>query len=358
LSETTAEKEKSKRLATLNIWAKDELKRQGELDFEGYRLVPTSDDASFRRYFRPELGAGKGFSRTYVFVDAPPMHENNEAYIRVNEMMAVHGLRVPRVYQADLDLGFLMVEDFGDQLCLDALNKSKDAKRVELVEQAIAIVCQIQAVDKRGSLASYDDSLLETEMNLFVDWFVEQLLSLQLESIEVKEIDRVKRLLRESALAQPKVLVHRDFHSRNLMIQTDGELGIIDFQDAVMGPVTYDLVSLLKDCYYRFPRDEVCHWVENFRTSLNKQGIATEIDQRAFLKWFDLMGMQRHLKCAGIFSRLKLRDGKQRYLADIPLVIDYIVETCHQYPELREFGDFLEQRVLPALEILEIEDGR
>lgn len=358
MSETTVEKEKAERLVALNLWAKDALKAQGELESEGCQLVPASDDASFRRYFRPQLSVANAVSQAYVFVDAPPAHENNEAYIAVNKMLVAQGLRVPRIYQADLELGFLMVENFGDQLCLDALNKLDDLARGDLVLQAIALVGQMQTVDKTKNLVGYDDALLETEMSLFLDWFVKQLLSLRLDSTEVKEINRVKKLLRESALAQPKVFVHRDFHSRNLMMLIDGGLGVIDFQDAVMGPVTYDLVSLLKDCYYKFPRSEVSHWVEGFRVSLVAQGTITEIDQKAFLKWFDLMGMQRHLKCAGIFSRLKLRDGKQRYLADIPLVVEYIVETCNQYAELREFGDLLERKVLPAMRKLNLEESR
>lgn len=358
MSETTVEKEQAERLAALNIWAKGMLERQDELKLDGCQLVPTSDDASFRRYFRPESNVASGVSQAYVFVDAPPAHENNEAYITVNGMLASQGLRVPRIFQVDLELGFLMLENFGDQLCLDALHQLDEMKRGGLVQQAIALVGQMQAMAKTDKLASYDDALLDAEMNLFLEWFVEQLLSLGLDSNEIGEIDRVKRLLRESASGQPKGFVHRDFHSRNLMMLADGGLGLIDFQDAVLGPITYDLVSLLKDCYYRFARTEVCQWVEAFRLSLTEQGIITGIDQKAFLKWFDLMGMQRHLKCAGIFSRLKLRDGKQRYLADIPLVIDYIVETCNEYSELREFGNLLARRVLPALRKLNLDESR
>jgi len=368
LSETTQESEKAERLAALNSWSKNLLLAQGEAIDDSFQLVPASDDASFRRYFRPgffsdeivgrgtAVGAvvgtvhGTPVTQEYVFVDAPPTHENNQAFLLVNGYLHDTGVRVPRIYEADLEAGYLMIENFGDQLCLDVLEDEVNDRSGEIIQQAIDVIVQMQSKGSDISLPGYDKTLLESEMSLFVDWFVLQQLKLVLSSEEIGEIESVKSLLIDTALEQSVVFVHRDFHSRNLMVLSDGDLGVIDFQDAVLGPVTYDLVSLLKDCYYRFPRKEVCNWVEQFRLKLVRDGQLADVDPDAFLKWFDLMGMQRHLKCAGIFSRLNLRDGKQRYLADIPLVISYIVETCKNYPEMTKFGDWLENRILPELD--------
>jgi len=352
LSQTIVEKEKEKaeRLASLTIWARDVLGQHGVSTDTGFHLVSASDDASFRRYFRPITTSRYPGSRGYVFVDAPPAHENNEAYVYVSEMLTLIGVRVPKIYAADLKLGYMMVDDFGSRLCLDAFAQLDYAERGDLVHGALEIITSMQLVDVRARLPDYDNALFDSEMSLFVEWFVERQLMLKLSSVEKLEFDRIKKLLCESALGQPVVFVHRDYHSRNLMVLDDGQLGVIDFQDAVMGPVTYDLVSLFKDCYYRFPRGEVCVWVENFRLLLLAQGRIDGISSSAFLKWFDLMGMQRHLKCAGIFSRLNLRDSKERYLADIPLVITYLVETCDFYPEFSEFGNWLKRQILPVIE--------
>ena len=349
MSETIQESEKTKRLAALNNWAHQALIAHGEAVSDRFELVSASDDASFRRYFKSSTAVEATIAQRFVFVDAPPAHENNEAFLQINKKLGVAGVRVPKIYRSDLELGFLMIENFGDQLCLDLLqgaNKGYDSK---LVPQAIGVITEMQTHVHDDGLPVYDHALLNSEMCLFADWFVQKQLALKLSSEEINEIETIKGRLIESALEQPGVFVHRDFHSRNLMVLDDGELGVIDFQDAVHGPLTYDLVSLLKDCYFRFPRKDICNWVEMFRVALEQQGKLIDVGQPEFLKWFDLMGMQRHLKCAGIFSRLNLRDGKQRYLADIPLVLDYIVETCALYPELVEFGTWLEHRVLPSL---------
>lgn len=350
MSETRVEKEKAERLKALNIWARDSLRLHGCPVDADFQLIPASDDASFRRYFRPKGVPGDIGERKFIFVDAPPAHENNEAFLGIDKMLASIGVHVPTIYRSDLKAGYMMLDDFGSQLLLDRLTQFEDNGRSRLVQQAVGLILTMQSADTGSQLPDYDEALLESEMCLFVDWFVAQQLSLKLDAEEKDEVNRVKKLLRESAMSQPKAFVHRDFHSRNLMVQEPGGLGVIDFQDAVVGPITYDLVSFLKDCYFRFPRNEVCERVENFRLLLLESGRIPQVDSPTFLKWFDFMGMQRHLKCAGIFSRLNLRDGKPRYLADIPLVIAYLAETCDLYPELATFALLLNRRIVPALE--------
>ena len=351
MSETMQENEKAERLLKLKAWAQDLLIALEKAVGEDFQLVPASDDASFRRYFRASAAGDEGMlmSRKYVFVDAPPTHENNQAFLLIRDLLALAGVRVPEIYASDLESGYMMIENFGDQLCLASLEKLEDIDKRALIRRAMAVIAQMQFIADEVVLPVYDRSLLGSEMNLFAEWFVGRQLKLKLTNEEIAEIERIKGLLIESAREQSQVFVHRDFHSRNLMVLADGELGVIDFQDAVFGPVTYDLVSLLKDCYYRFPREEVCNRVEEFRLMLQREGRLPDIDSDTFLKWFDLMGVQRHLKCAGIFSRLNIRDGKSRYLGDIPLVMEYIVETCAHYPELAAFGLWLERRIVPAL---------
>ena len=343
----------------LKGWAKHLLLAREKTIGDDFQLVPASDDASFRRYFRASAAGDEGMlmSRKYVFVDAPPTHENNQAFLQIRDLLAAAGVRVPEIYESDLETGYMMIENFGDQLCLASLEKSEDIEKRALIQRAMAVIAQMQLIAGEVVLPVYDRLLLASEMNLFAEWFVARQLKFKLIDEEIAEIERVKGLLIESSLEQPQVFVHRDFHSRNLMVLGDRELGVIDFQDAVMGPVTYDLVSLLKDCYFRFPREEVCKRVEEFRLMLERDGKLSDIDSDTFLKWFDLMGMQRHLKCAGIFSRLNLRDGKSRYLADIPLVVDYIVETSAYYPELASFGVWLKQRIVPVLDDIFLKEG-
>ena len=352
MSETIQESEKAERLVMLQKWAENLLVAREKVEVEDFQLVAASDDASFRRYFRPKAAGGNSawMSRKYVFVDAPPSHENNQAFLQVRDLLASTGVRVPKIYESDLETGYMMIENFGDQLCLDLLEKTANIEKNALVPRAIGVIAQMQCISGETHLPAYDRSLLTTEMNLFAEWFVAQQLKLTLTGEEIAEIEKVRDFLVESALEQTQVFVHRDFHSRNLMVLNDGELGVIDFQDAVWGPVTYDLVSLMKDCYFEFPREIVCNRVEAFRLELTRSGRLLDTDSDTFLKWFDLMGMQRHLKCAGIFSRLNLRDGKSRYLADIPLVINYILETCTRYPELTAFGAWLNRRIVPALD--------
>ncbi len=303
------------------------------------RLVAVSDDASFRRYFR-----FAGLEPSLIFVDAPPEHEDSASFIKVSAALRHAGIACPEVLAADLDQGFMVVSDLGDQVYLAAMNS--DPSRVAgLYDDALA--CNVRMLDVACDLPDYDRTRLLSEMSLFEQWFLTQQLQISVPDSVNDMLQTLYELLVQSARSQPQVFVHRDFHCRNLMVIDDNSPGVIDFQDAVIGPITYDLVSLYKDCYYRFERTKVETAVARYHRALVARKI---VDDRApVLRWFDLMGVQRHLKCAGIFSRLNLRDGKPGYLHDIPLVISYLVEAAERYSELAPLGGFLRAEVLPRL---------
>ena len=322
----------------LNNWAKTILASQGVKVSSDFCVIAASDDASFRRYFRGETEMG-----SFIFVDAPPEREDCQTFVKISELLVDIGINAPRVYQADFTEGFMMLTDLGNQLYLDVL-KSHDVELIgRLYAEAFSVLRKMAHISC-AELPRYDEIRLQEEMNLFPGWFLTQQLSLSLSENENQMLEKVFGFLIENAIEQPQVFVHRDYHSRNLMVVTGDNPGVIDFQDAVSGPVTYDLVSLLKDCYWRFPRNQVVDWVETYR-----QDSSLDVGTEEFLRWFDLMGLQRHLKCAGIFSRLNLRDGKPDYLKDIPLVIEYILEVCDIYIEGAEFADWLRSHVIPHL---------
>lgn len=309
---------------------------------ETANLCPVSDDASFRRYFRFDQGA-----EGRVFVDAPPTHEDNESFIKISRALHQKGLPCPLVLDVDIDLGYLSITDLGDTLYLSAMTNNPE-QATQLYDDAMTALVAMQEV--HCDLPLYDEAKLRQEMGLFDEWFLLQQLGLEVTDDITTMLSHVQQLLVDNASEQPQRFVHRDYHCRNLMVMSeDVHLpGILDFQDAVIGPVSYDLVSLYKDCYYRFDRKIVIAAVERFKASLLKNGL---IERGApFLRWFDLMGAQRHLKCAGIFSRLNLRDGKPGYLPDIPLVVDYLVEVAALYPELNIFGEWLKTDIQPRLE--------
>ena len=335
-------RQKDVRRGALNLWAKQQLDDMGLNLGPDFRIVPASDDASFRRYFRG-TAADKGESVSYIFVDAPPDREDSRTFAKVASLLAGCQVLVPEVHRADFDQGYMMLSDLGDRLYLQELGQTGSEKTGLLYEAAFSALLKMRQI-KCEDLPVYNELLLREEMNLFTDWFLSQQLKLSLTDEEIARIDAVFRLLVLNATEQPQCFVHRDYHSRNLMLAAENNPGVIDFQDAVFGPVTYDLVSLLKDCYWRFPRSQVVAWVRAYWRTLEPP-----IDFAGFLRWVDLMGAQRHLKCAGIFSRLHLRDGKAGYLRDIPLVLDYLLEVCDIYPQLSEFGGWIRQRIMPVL---------
>ena len=302
-------------------------------------LETISDDASFRRYFR-----FSGLEQALIFVDSPPKQEDNESFLKVSAALIAAGLNAPKVFSANLEHGYLMIADLGDELFLERITRRPENAR-RLYADAVNAIIRMQEI--RCDLPIYDEPKLQSEMNLFHEWFLAQQLQVDL-STELKSLlKEVYRLLIDSALQQPSCFVHRDYHCRNLIVPSGNSPGIIDFQDAVNGPITYDLVSLYKDCYHRFDRHTVVDAVSDFHNKKISGGLLS-VDV-PIMKWFDLMGAQRHLKCVGIFSRLNLRDGKPRYLADIPLVVDYLIEVSCLYAELADFGDWLKLDIQPRL---------
>ena len=331
------------RLQRLTEWVRQ---RPG---FETASPEPVSGDASFRRYFRAWQQTPGQPPTPFIVMDAPPEHEDCKPFVHVARHWRHQGIKVPAIAAEDMAQGFLLLEDFGNQLMLAALTQDNaDTLYRRALDELVRIA---QAPDQPDhALPSYDAALLDREMALFPDWLLEQYLALPLGNLERALLDTAFGLLKESALAQPVVTVHRDYHSRNLLVLPGGEQpGVIDFQDAVRGPVTYDVVSLLKDCYVRWPETRVQDWLEYFRVASREAGLH-RADPDTFRQWFELMGMQRHLKAAGIFARLAIRDNKSGYLADIPRTVGYLRDASARQPALRHFHEWLCDVVLPAIE--------
>lgn len=290
--------------------------------------LPTllAGDASFRRYFRV-----RSEGSNYVLMDAPPSKESCQAFIAIARTFQQIGLQVPRVYCSDLAQGFLLLSDFGDQPLLGRLNdQTVDAYYKKACEDLLIIQCCHDVKDY--DLPEFDATLYQYEFGLFRQWYLERHLGLHLSAVDHKILDRIYHLLMESALLQPQVCVHRDYHSRNLMVLPDDHLGILDFQDAVWGPITYDLMSLLRDCYIEWPYDRVKQWVFTFQRRLLERNLLALDDPNQFLLWFDWIALQRHLKCIGIFSRLHYRDNKSEFLQDISRVLRYARSICERHP--------------------------
>jgi len=327
------------RLALLRDW----LSR--DLGMTGAEVSPASADASFRRYFRVHDGR-----RSLIVMDAPPEREDVEPFVRVAAALGEIGLLVPRVLAQDRSRGLLLLTDLGTRPYLPEL---ADSTRVDsLYRDATEALLTIQAEGgvAAAGLASYGVALLDRDVQLLPEWFLGRHLGAAPTAAEHDLIERTSARLAAAALEQPQVFVHRDYHSRNLMVVEAGNPGILDFQDAVRGAVTYDLASLFKDCYIVWPRDRVVDWVRDYRRRAFARGIDVGSDDREFIRWFDLMGLQRHLKVLGIFARLWYRDGKSAYLHDLPAVLGYVLETTALYDELRELDAFLRATVLPRFD--------
>ena len=326
------------RLERLKHWL------ENELNFSEYTLNPASADASFRRYFRV---AREGES--WIVMDAPPHREDSRPFITIAKLFLDAGLNVPEVIDVDLEQGYLLLSDLGSEPYLAALD---DSSVDRLYGDALGALVAIQTCrPAQGSLPDYDRNLLLAEQELFREWLLGKHLGITLTAAQSAMCDNVFERLADNALEQPQVCVHRDYHSRNLMVTTRNNPGILDFQDAVTGAVTYDLVSLLRDCYIAWPRERVEDWALGYQELALQSGILRETheDPAQFLRWFDLMGVQRHLKAAGIFARLNHRDGKPGYLADIPRTLGYVTEVAGRYGELAAFGEFVQQAVIGRL---------
>ena len=314
----------------------------GTLGHTRFELSPASGDASFRRYWRVRLS-----ERTYVAMDAPPQREDTARFVDIAGRFRALGLNTPRIHARDGERGFLLLDDLGECQYLDALAPDTADR---LYGDALGALAIIQACAPTEGLPQYDESFLRRELAIFPEWLLGHRLGLTLSAAEQAGLERAFDLLVVTALEQPRVCVHRDYHSRNLLVTAAPSPGILDFQDAVAGPVTYDLVSLLRDCYIAWPPEQVRDWARGYFGLALQSGILGPQHEAAFGRWFDLMGAQRHLKAAGIFARLAQRDGKPGYLADIPRTLGYLVEIAPDYPELQPLAALISTRVLPALD--------
>jgi hypothetical protein len=328
------------RLERLQHWLRDEAR------WPFIRIAPASADASFRRYFR--VWADDGATR--VVMDAPPDKEDIAPYLKVSTLLERCRVHVPRVEASDATAGFVLLEDLGSVSYLSRLESGGDADA--LYGDALQALLHIQLEGRAAirELAPYDRAALAREMALMPEWFCARHLRLEMSSEECGLLDATGQFLIQEALRQPVVFVHRDYHSRNLMQVPQHNPGIIDFQDALAGPCGYDLVSLLKDCYIDWPRARVEGWVRGFRAHLIAAGGDGGNDEGEFLRWFDLIGLQRHIKVLGIFARLWYRDGKSGYLGDLPRTLGYVSDAARRYPELQPFAHWVEARLMPALE--------
>ena len=323
----------NKRYQLLERWARE------PLDSSQIAIYPINSDASFRNYFR----VNDHSDNTYIIMDSPPDKENNQQFILISEILRKMEIPSTAVYAKDLSMGFFILSDLGPETLMDRnLDIRIKTKREKLYTEAINILFSIQ---KNGNsfvdqLPVYDLELLETEMNLFLDWYCVKELGINATQLNTFNLGKCFRYLSESALKQDQVFTHRDYHSRNIMISKRGELGIIDFQDAVLGPITYDLVSLLRDCYIELSENEIRHWLEVMYQRLINENLL-DISYEKFEVDFDLMGCQRHLKAIGIFSRLKHRDGKPNYMKDVPRTLGYLKKISKKYDVLEPLYNFV-----------------
>ncbi|MGQ0474517.1 aminoglycoside phosphotransferase family protein [Acinetobacter variabilis] len=310
----------------------------GSDQFETHFLA---GDASFRRYARIKLN-----NKAFMLMDAPPEKEDCVPFVTIDEFFDAHGVRVPHIVAKDLENGFLLLEDFGDVLLSNLLNdQTVDA----YYEQSFKQLIQLQSIPGEGQFPAYSYEKLITEMELLTDWMLPAL-KIQPTEAESALIKRTFAILANAALAQPQVIVHRDFHSRNLMkIENETELGVIDFQDAVIGADTYDLISITRDAYVQWNTDRVYRWFKVFYDLL-PAAAKQDRDFEQFKKDADMMAIQRHIKILGIFVRLFERDGKSGYLKDLPRVMWYLLEETKDYPELQPFMQFIHEKVMPAFE--------
>lgn len=307
--------------------------------FELSELEMVSGDASFRRYFRFHHNG-----RSIIAVDAPPEYENSRQFVEVAKSYAELGLPVPEIYCFDFDKGFYCQQDFGNVQFSANLNlQTAD----ELYQKALALLPKIQqcTTTNEATLPAFDGPLLEREFYLFSHWLIEVHLGITLAPEEQANMQKTFGFLSEQFLQQPQVGVHRDYHSRNLMLLDTDTIGVIDFQDAVVGPITYDAVSLLRDCYQNWPSETVDKWLKQFY-----QRYYTQYVWQDFKRWFDFTGMQRHIKASGIFARLCHRDGKATYLKDVPATLKYIIDVASKYPQSEAFGRLVADKILPAVE--------
>ena len=320
------------RLSELTHWLDAELKQP-------FTLTVASADASFRRYFRVHLADTYPQSGTLIAMDAPPPQEDCTPFVKVAQLLLDAGLNVPKIIAQDISQGFLLISDLGDETYLSVLN-NENAKK--LYSDATDALIKMQLASKADALPNYDAALLLREMQLFPDWYINKHLGITLSAEQEAVLKNTFSVLIENILAQGQVTVHRDYHSRNLM-NCEQNPGVLDFQDAVHGAITYDLVSLLKDAYIEWDEEQIIDWAVRYWQPAKKAGLPVPADFSEFYRDFEWMGAQRHIKVLGIFARLYHRDGKDGYLKDMPLVMHYLRKACERYVELRPMLRLLNQ---------------
>lgn len=308
---------------------------------EPIHLTPLDGGASFRRFFRFSLN-----HQTYIAMDAPPDRENSQRYVNLTAQLSALGLAIPTIFGADTHQGFIWLSDFGDTLYFRHLNRHNvDA----LYRAAFAPLLTLQQATTLD-LPAFTHDILCHRLAGFRHTFIEAYLGLTLSPSEQQVINDTFAYLIKAVLSQPQVPIHYDYHSQNLLLLDDGTTGIVDFQDAQKGPITYDLVSLLRDCYVAWPRVQVRAWVADYYAQLQHQQIITaNISRQQFNEWFDLTGMKRHLRASFVFARKWLRDNDASYLAHLPRTLHYVRATCEDYPQLAPFQQLLEQTLIPTL---------
>lgn len=307
------------------------------LNHKTFHMNLLAGDASFRRYFRLHIS-----NNSYIIMDAPPALEPIAPFVKIARLLSENQIKTPKIIAVDEAEGFILLEDLGDNLLLSVLS----ADNADFYyKKAMKVLLQLQTCPtQHKDLAVFDKTHMTNECALFQTWFLEDYLQLRLSHDECQVINETIDWITCQIEQQAKVLIHRDFHSRNLMISAQ-ELAVLDFQDAMLGPVCYDLVSLLKDCYISWPREQVLKWLKFYH---QQSAIVADLPFHDLIQAFDLCGLQRHIKVAGIFSRLYLRDQKEAYLKDLPLTIDYLKSCSALYPELKAFGEFLKHRIKTA----------
>ena len=303
-----------------------------------YQLAAITGDASFRRYFRVNTS-----EQSYIVMDSDPDKLDNTPYIELNKVFSQHGFKLPKILQADEKQGFFLLSDLGNTHLADLLG---DEDRTLHYKHLIKLSAQWAQIPPAQYMKVFDGEFLQFELSIFRDWLVDNFIGEQLSADEQQMWQQACELLVNNALEQPIVTVHRDFHSRNIM-RTGQQWAIIDYQDAVQGPVCYDLVSLLRDCYFKLPEQELDYLLHYAYDEFSEQQLLQDTSFAMFKRWFDLTGVQRHLKAAGIFCRLKLRDGKSGYLNNVLPTLTYISNVSKEYPELTALGQWIEQTIIP-----------
>lgn len=319
------------RFHQLNDWA------QKELDLANIVLIPMKGDASFRRYYRVIKQ-----NQSFVLMDSKPDLENVYSYIAIGEEFKSKNIKVPAIYGADLERGFLLIEDFGDKTLLNELTALNVSNLYNKCMDTLLKISNCTEMS-RWKLSYFNDEEISKELHGFNDWFLKGYAK---RNVHKQILNEVFTLLIKAANQQPQVCIHRDYHSRNLMVLKDLSLGVLDYQDASIGPLTYDLVSLLRDCYVVWPNEKVLNWVSDFYLKVKENMNFKNFSLNQFIYWFDMMGLQRHMKAIFIFARKFLRDHSSVYLNDIPIALKYIIDISSEYKELTKFNQFISQVVL------------